>query len=115
MTADLAREDEEAPPPIESDQAYPIWSPHYAFDAAEAMLKQQPGNADAFDHYGRLCSSMGRFDESLALLRRVELARLSPSAGASGGGFHRLHQGGPQADRAGLPGAAGLRARAWIV
>ncbi len=48
----------------------------YDWTAAEQAFKQalalQPGNADALDHYGRLCGSMGRFDESLALLRRAQ-------------------------------------------
>ena len=43
-----------------------------AEQAFKRALALQPGNADALDHYGRLCSSMGRFDESLALLRRAE-------------------------------------------
>jgi hypothetical protein len=37
MVADLAREEELSP--IETGGAYPIWSPHDAFDAANAMLK----------------------------------------------------------------------------
>lgn len=37
MVADLAGE--EAVSPIESSQAYPVWSSHHAFDAAEAMLR----------------------------------------------------------------------------
>ena len=35
-------------------------------------LALQPGHADAHDHYGRLCGSMGRFDEALALQRRAQ-------------------------------------------
>ncbi len=37
MVADLSSE--EGLPPIESGQTYFVWSPHHAFDAAEAMLK----------------------------------------------------------------------------
>ena len=43
-----------------------------AEQAFKRALVLQPGNADAFDHYGRLCGSMGRFDEALALLRRAQ-------------------------------------------
>jgi hypothetical protein len=37
MVADLAREEDAIP--IEDGQAYPIWSPHDAFEAAETLLK----------------------------------------------------------------------------
>lgn len=36
MVADLSRE--EGISPIEAGGAYPIWSPHHAFDAADALL-----------------------------------------------------------------------------
>ena len=47
---------------------------------AEFRLAQRlsPGSADIYEHLGWLCSSQGRFDESLALLRRArELDPLS--------------------------------------
>ena len=34
-------------------------------------LRLSPGSADIYEHLGWLCSSQGRFDESLALLRRA--------------------------------------------
>ena len=34
-------------------------------------LTLSPGSADLYDHLGWLCSAMGRFDESLALMRRA--------------------------------------------
>jgi eukaryotic-like serine/threonine-protein kinase len=41
-------------------------------------LRLSPGSADTYEHLGWLCSSQGRFDESLALLRRArELDPLS--------------------------------------
>ena len=43
-----------------------------AEQAFKRALALQPGNADAADHYGRLCGSLGRFDEALALLRRAQ-------------------------------------------
>ena len=34
-------------------------------------LRLSPGSADIYQHFGWLCSAQGRFDESLALLRRA--------------------------------------------
>jgi len=50
--------------------------------AAEQAFKRalilQPGHADACNHYGRMCGSLGRFDEAVALQRRAQ--ELDPSA-----------------------------------
>lgn len=44
MVADLAHGEEMSP--IEAGDAYPIWSLHHAFDAADAMLKVLGEEAD---------------------------------------------------------------------
>jgi eukaryotic-like serine/threonine-protein kinase len=50
----------------------------YEFDwaGAEAGFKRalelSPGNADAWDLYGRLCSATGRFDEAVEMTRRAQ-------------------------------------------
>jgi serine/threonine-protein kinase len=35
-------------------------------------LQLSPGSADIYDHYGWLCSALGRFDEALELTRRAQ-------------------------------------------
>jgi serine/threonine-protein kinase len=35
-------------------------------------LELSPGSADAYDHYGWLCSALGRHDEAIALTRRAQ-------------------------------------------
>jgi serine/threonine-protein kinase len=42
-----------------------------AEQAFKRALALQPGHADALDHYGRLCQSVGRYDEAVALQRRA--------------------------------------------
>jgi serine/threonine protein kinase/Tfp pilus assembly protein PilF len=44
-------------------------------------LELSPGNADAFDHYGWLCAALGRFDESIAMVKRAQ--ELDPLAHGS--------------------------------
>lgn len=44
LVADLACEEET--PSIEAGRAYPIWSPHDAYDAADALLKVLEEGAD---------------------------------------------------------------------
>jgi serine/threonine-protein kinase len=49
-----------------------------AEQAFKRALALQPGHADACDHYGRMCGSLGRFDEAVALARRAH--QLDPLA-----------------------------------
>lgn len=50
-----------------------IWE--FDWSGAEQAFKQalalRPGHADAYDFYGRLCASMGRLDEAVAMQRRA--------------------------------------------
>jgi serine/threonine-protein kinase len=39
--------------------------------AFQRALEIEPNNADALDHYGRLCAALGRFDEVLSLQKRA--------------------------------------------
>ena len=52
-----------------------LFTRDYDWKRAEAefrlALTLSPGNADVHDHLGWLCSAQGRFDESLALVRRA--------------------------------------------
>ena len=40
--------------------------------AFRRALELSPSNADAYDLYGRMCRSLGRFDEALELIRRAQ-------------------------------------------
>ncbi len=48
----------------------------YDWAGAEAefrlALQFNPGSADSHDHYGWLCSALGRFDEAIELARRAQ-------------------------------------------
>jgi serine/threonine-protein kinase len=48
----------------------------FAWTSAEeefrTALALNPSSADTYDFYGRVCSAMGRFDESVAMMRRAQ-------------------------------------------
>jgi TolB-like protein/Tfp pilus assembly protein PilF len=57
-----------------------LWE--FDWEGAEAAFRRavelSPSNADAYDFYGRMCHSVGRFEEALALIRRAQ--QLDPLA-----------------------------------
>jgi TolB-like protein/Flp pilus assembly protein TadD len=57
-------------------------------------LTLSPGSADLYDHLGWLCSAQGRFDESLALMRRAR--ELDPLAHRSDVANELMRAGRPQ-------------------
>jgi len=57
-------------------------------------LSLSPGSADLYDHLGWLCSAMGRFDESLALMRRAR--ELDPLTHRSDVANELMRAGRPQ-------------------
>jgi tetratricopeptide (TPR) repeat protein len=59
--------------------------------AFKRALALRPGHADTYDLDGRLCSALGRFDESLALVRRAQ--ELDPLAHRSDGANALLRAG----------------------
>jgi tetratricopeptide (TPR) repeat protein len=56
--------------------AYLKYVDEFDWEGAEAEFKRalelNPGSADAYDLYGRLCSALGRHDESIVLLERAQ-------------------------------------------
>ncbi|MEO8451194.1 MAG: protein kinase [Gemmatimonadota bacterium] len=69
----------------------------YRFDWAGAerelktALELNPNDADAYDHYGWLCSGLGRYDEALAMVQRAQ--ELDPLAHRSDLGSTLLRAG----------------------
>ncbi|HEU4722458.1 MAG TPA: tetratricopeptide repeat protein, partial [Gemmatimonadaceae bacterium] len=65
----------------DSSQAHATWGylrmvRDFAWEDAEREFRRalalSPSNADAYDVYGRLCAAQGRFDESVAKMRRAQ-------------------------------------------
>jgi serine/threonine-protein kinase len=65
----------------DSSQAHATWGylrmvRDFAWDEAEREFRRalalSPSNADAYDVYGRLCAAQGRFEESVAKMRRAQ-------------------------------------------
>jgi TolB-like protein/Tfp pilus assembly protein PilF len=65
----------------DSSEAHATWGylrmvRDFAWDDAEREFRKalalSPSNADAYDMYGRLCAAQGRFEESVAKMRRAQ-------------------------------------------